>query len=274
MTGSKSSTASTFEDVRNDLVAVGHGSAGVRRSGRNLNSGRVVGTHLFDEAERSGEEEGLRYLYQVTPPPDWAAGAALCREIPAFTELEDEEQSSMCVLCPMQAICHEYAVTNNEYGIWAGLNQEQRLAGDDMPTKVTQPLENAQASMTSSVKGVSWSAREGRWSVNVRESGKRAFGGYHTQLEKAEHAAIELRATMKGEAMHNTTGQIKVTSLYGTETTEWVELGHVEEGALNIAADATEEEDIDVIDEKLQERFEKLCSPVIIIRTATNGASA
>lgn len=56
--------------------------------------------------------------------------------------------------------------------------------------------QNRQGAMTGSssgVRGVYWHSSKGRWGVRCALGGKTYSGGYFTQLEDAEQAAIELR---------------------------------------------------------------------------------
>ena len=46
---------------------------------------------------------------------------------------------------------------------------------------------------TSGVLNVSWHKGAGKWWVNVRHNGKTYSGGYHTDIDDAEQAAIALR---------------------------------------------------------------------------------
>lgn len=58
-----------------------------------------------------------------------------------------------------------------------------------------QNLENRGASKDSKtgIRGVSWNASKGRWGVFVCHHGKQHFGGWFTDIEDAESAAISLR---------------------------------------------------------------------------------
>lgn len=50
-----------------------------------------------------------------------------------------------------------------------------------------------QRNSRSGVRGVSWNTRNSRWEARVEHDGRKYFGGYHTTIEEAKAAAIELR---------------------------------------------------------------------------------
>jgi WhiB family transcriptional regulator, redox-sensing transcriptional regulator len=51
----------------------------------------------------------------------------------------------VCVNCPVQIDCLEYATAADESGIWGGLDQEQRRALRDSADELTMPPDHAVA---------------------------------------------------------------------------------------------------------------------------------
>lgn len=79
-------------------------------------------------AQRTRERATREFPTAVAGRQEWREEAA-CRDKPTrlFFDVAPEAAKQVCEGCPVRAECLEFAiVTNQGYGVWAGLTEEER----------------------------------------------------------------------------------------------------------------------------------------------------
>jgi WhiB family redox-sensing transcriptional regulator len=133
----------------------------------------------------TGRPKGRAVLRELTSPddqPDWTLAACGGADTEDFYKEKDRyltDAKAWCDICPIRSACLEFALANDEHGVWGGMSRAERLA----------MLHHRNASDGAKV---GWQLRRQREAQagQLRAQGK-------TPPEIAEHLGVDLRTVQR-----------------------------------------------------------------------------
>jgi hypothetical protein len=109
--------------------------------------------------------------------PQVLSALGLCRELPpALFDIDDSHEDptgaalakTACVLCPVRAMCLDYALRYEPYGIWGGLDASERLARNGSRLDAREDRAEVERILDAFGRGMTAAAVSQRYQVSRR----------------------------------------------------------------------------------------------------------